>query len=80
MEIFPDYSIGEKIYPTTDIKTDAGYIHLIHENKEILEEDTKFIIEHLMPNMFIVKFHRFKQMIKVLSKLYTTLKKSIIKA
>jgi hypothetical protein len=45
---------GREIVPTVDIKTDAGWVQLLHPNKDIFERDYHRIIEELMPVLFDV--------------------------
>ncbi|KAG7347744.1 biotin carboxylase [Nitzschia inconspicua] len=48
---------GSEIKPTVDIKTDAGWVQLLHPDKEIFERDYRRIIE-LMPTLFEVEHGR----------------------
>jgi len=52
-EIYPDFTPGNIIEPTTDIRTDAGWVQLVHEDEEKLNQDYQRIVE-LMPTMFDV--------------------------
>jgi hypothetical protein len=45
---------GEEIRPTVDIKTDAGWVQLLHPDKETFEQDYQRIVE-LMPTLFEVE-------------------------
>jgi hypothetical protein len=47
--------LGGEILPTVDIKTDAGWVQLLHPNKDILERDYQRIVEELMPILFEVE-------------------------
>merc|ERR1711865_173205 len=56
MEIYPEYldvvsSSSNIIEPTIDIKTDAGWIQLVHPNEQIFQRDYERIME-LMPTLF----------------------------
>lgn len=46
--------VGTQIFPTIDIKSDAGWIQLVHPDSEIFEADYQRIIE-LMPTLFEVE-------------------------
>lgn len=39
---------------TVDIRSDAGWVHLVHESAEVIERDYARIVE-LMPTMFRVR-------------------------
>jgi hypothetical protein len=45
---------GRMILPTVDIKTDAGWVQLLHPHRGTLERDYQRIIEELMPELFEV--------------------------
>ncbi|KAL3917844.1 MAG: hypothetical protein SGILL_004520 [Bacillariaceae sp.] len=45
---------GQPINPTIDIKTDAGWVQLIHPDPEVFERDYRRIVE-LMPTLFEVE-------------------------
>jgi len=53
MEVYPDFSVGNHVEKTTDIKSDSGWVHLISYDKEQFEQDYNQIVE-LMPLMFSV--------------------------
>mmetsp|Transcript_14786 Transcript_14786/g.41211 ORF Transcript_14786/g.41211 Transcript_14786/m.41211 type:complete len:585 (-) Transcript_14786:2168-3922(-) len=55
LEVFPEFlQPGVSVLePTVDIKTDAGWIQMIHPDPEIFERDYKRIME-LMPTLFEV--------------------------
>jgi len=46
--------IGNFIEKTVDIRTDAGFIHLINDNEDTFQKDYRIIVD-LMPHMFIVE-------------------------
>lgn len=49
---------GQDITKTVDIKTDAGWVQLLHPHKAIFERDYKRIIE-IMPTLFeVTEIHR----------------------
>lgn len=51
-EIYSEFCTpGEVIKPTIDIRTDAGWVQLVNENRGELEDDYKKIVD-LMPTMF----------------------------
>jgi hypothetical protein len=55
MEVYNNFlEVGAEIHPTIDIKSDAGWIQLVHPDKEIFETDFQRIIE-LMPTLFEVE-------------------------
>lgn len=55
LEIYDQFTHeGEEIAPTIDIKTDAGWAHLIHEDPEELDRDYRQIVEW-MPTLFDVE-------------------------
>lgn len=52
VHLFPKFShLGEQVEPTIDISTDAGYVHLIHEDPCVVENDYEAIVS-MMPTMF----------------------------
>jgi len=53
MEVYPNFEIGCGVQKTVDIRTDAGFIHLIHEDEEVLDRDYQRICV-LMQTMFEV--------------------------
>lgn len=54
MEIYPSFlEIGAPLLPTIDIRTDAGWIQMINEDREAFQRDYERIVE-LMPQLFIV--------------------------
>jgi hypothetical protein len=55
MEVYRAFlEIGTRIYPTVDIKSDAGWIQLVHPDSDIFNSDYQRIIE-LMPTLFEVE-------------------------
>ena len=54
LEIYPGYEVGSIVKRTKDIRTDCGWIHLIHEDEKKLNEDCKRI-RTLMRTMFTVQ-------------------------
>jgi len=53
MELFPSFTVGEIVQPTKDIRSDCGWVHLIHEDRNILERDYQQICDW-MKTMFRV--------------------------
>jgi len=54
LEVYEDFSTpGSVIEPTRDIRTDAGWVQLVNEDRAELEKDYETIIQ-LMPSMFQV--------------------------
>jgi len=54
MEIYPSFcEVGSPIIPTIDIRTDAGWVHIINKDKEAFQRDYERIVE-LMPQLFTV--------------------------
>lgn len=52
MEVYESFlSIGNQIEPTVDIKTDAGWVQLIHDDAKTFVKDYQRILE-LMPTLF----------------------------
>mmetsp|Transcript_19588 Transcript_19588/g.29053 ORF Transcript_19588/g.29053 Transcript_19588/m.29053 type:complete len:546 (+) Transcript_19588:160-1797(+) len=55
MEIYDSFlTVGNQIEPTVDIKTDAGWVQLIHDDAETFVKDYQRILE-LMPLLFSVR-------------------------
>jgi hypothetical protein len=55
LEVYHHFlNVGEPIEPTVDIKTDAGWVQLIHPDRDIFEKDYQRIVE-LMPTLFEVE-------------------------
>jgi hypothetical protein len=55
MEIYPSFlEVGSPIIPTVDIRTDAGWVQIINDDKEAFQQDYERIVE-LMPTLFIVE-------------------------
>lgn len=54
MEVYNKFlEVGTHIHPTVDIKSDAGWVQLVHPDSEIFEADFQRILE-LMPILFDV--------------------------
>jgi hypothetical protein len=53
MEVFPKFFPPSHVTPTVDIRSDAGWIHLIHDDPTQLQSDYETIV-NLMPTMFKV--------------------------
>jgi hypothetical protein len=54
MEIYPSFlEVGSPIIPTIDIRTDAGWVQIVNDDKEAFQRDYERIVE-LMPELFIV--------------------------
>jgi hypothetical protein len=55
LEVYSEFlEVGRQIHPTVDIKSDAGWIQLVHPDPEVFETDFQRIIE-LMPTLFEVE-------------------------
>ena len=54
IHFFPKFVVGEDIPATVDISTDAGYVHLIHSDPDVVESDYQTIVD-LMPTMLEVE-------------------------
>lgn len=55
MEIYPSFlEVGSPIIPTIDIRTDAGWVQIVNDDKEAFQRDYERIVE-LMPELFIVE-------------------------
>jgi hypothetical protein len=39
VEIYASFDVGELVSPTVDIRTDAGYVLLVHEDPKVVERD-----------------------------------------
>ena len=46
--------IGRKIMPTVDIRSDAGWAHMMNDDREAFIRDYNRIVE-LMPQLFFVQ-------------------------
>ncbi len=53
MEIYPKFLPSSYVTPTVDIRSDAGWIHLINDDPNQLQSDYDTIV-NLMPTMFTV--------------------------
>ena len=53
MELYNHLSVGSTIKKTVDITTDAGWVHLVNDDKEQFQDDYNSIIA-LMPSLFSV--------------------------
>mmetsp|Transcript_36528 Transcript_36528/g.53588 ORF Transcript_36528/g.53588 Transcript_36528/m.53588 type:complete len:641 (+) Transcript_36528:187-2109(+) len=53
MEIYPGFLEGEYVKPTLDIRSDAGWLHLINDDEKQFRSDYDRIVD-LMPEMFVV--------------------------
>ena len=54
MEIYPSFlEVGSPIIPTIDIRTDAGWVQMINDDKDVFQRDYERIVE-LMPHLFTV--------------------------
>jgi len=54
MDIYDNFSVGQIVSPTIDIKTDAGWVHLVNDDPVQFDQDYKRIVE-LMPHLFEVE-------------------------
>lgn len=53
-EIYASFDVGEMVTPTVDIRTDAGYVLLVHEDPEVVQRDYQRISE-LQPEILEVE-------------------------
>ncbi len=53
MEVYDSFEVGTYIEKTVDIRSDSGWVHIIHEDEEQFQSDYDRIVE-LMPQMFVV--------------------------
>ena len=53
MELYPAFSEGNYVEQTEDIRSDCGWVHLIHGDQEQFKKDYDRIVE-AMPQMFTV--------------------------
>jgi hypothetical protein len=51
--VYDDFQSGESVRPTTDIRTDAGWVQLVNADAQQQEEDYQKIVKW-MPSMFDV--------------------------
>lgn len=54
LEIYASFEVGEMVTPTVDIRTDAGYVLLVHDDPEVVERDYRAIAE-LQPEIIQVE-------------------------
>jgi len=54
MQLYPAFAIGNTVSRTKDIRTDCGWVHLVHEDEETMMKDYIEILR-LMPTMFDVE-------------------------
>eukprot|EP00543_Licmophora_paradoxa_P002321 CAMPEP_0202450500 /NCGR_PEP_ID=MMETSP1360-20130828/9101_1 /ASSEMBLY_ACC=CAM_ASM_000848 /TAXON_ID=515479 /ORGANISM="Licmophora paradoxa, Strain CCMP2313" /LENGTH=574 /DNA_ID=CAMNT_0049068799 /DNA_START=231 /DNA_END=1955 /DNA_ORIENTATION=- len=52
-ELFPGFEVGSIVRKTRDIRSDCGWVHLIHEDEDILQKDYEQICKW-MKTMFVV--------------------------
>jgi hypothetical protein len=53
MELFPGFDIGSTVQRTKDIRSDCGWVHLVHESEDCMMRDYNTICT-MMPSMFDV--------------------------
>jgi len=53
LHIYPHFMVGNYAEKTVDIRSDAGFVHLINEDRDAFYEDYEKIVK-AMPNMFLV--------------------------
>lgn len=55
MDVYADPERGGtgEVKKTIDIRSDAGWVHLVHENLDVLDEDFKRVVQ-FMPTMYRV--------------------------
>jgi biotin carboxylase len=53
MELFPGFEIGSTVQRTKDIRSDCGWVHLVHESEDCMMRDYNTICT-MMPSMFDV--------------------------
>lgn len=52
IEVYPDFlDVGGTIFPTVDIRSDAGWVQLINDDPSVFQRDYNRIVE-LMPHLF----------------------------
>lgn len=54
VEIYAAFDVGELVTPTIDIRSDAGYVLLVHEDPEVVERDYQ-AISALQPEIIQVE-------------------------
>ncbi|KAG5189900.1 ATP-grasp domain-containing protein [Tribonema minus] len=54
MDVYGAFGVGQRVSPTIDIRSDAGWVHLSHADAHVVEEDYRALVA-LMPTMFEVE-------------------------
>lgn len=54
LEVYAAFDVGEIVTPTIDIRSDAGYVLLVHEDPEVLERDYQTITA-MQPEIVVVE-------------------------
>ena len=54
VDVYEQFLEGCAVKPTIDIRTDAGWVRLCHEDPAVLEADYSSVV-HMMPTMFEVE-------------------------
>jgi biotin carboxylase len=55
MELFPGFEVGSTVRRTKDIRSDCGWVHLVHESDDCMMRDYA-IVRSRMPTMFQVQY------------------------
>ena len=55
MEIYEQFSKGKQVKKTVDIRSDCGWVHILHDDEWQMKEDYDKIVE-LQKNMFEVEY------------------------
>jgi len=53
MEVYPEFSVGNNVEKTINIRSDSGWVHIINDDEEQFQQDYNRIVD-LMPLMFSV--------------------------
>lgn len=54
MELFPGFEVGSTVRRTKDIRSDCGWVHLVHEREDCMMRDYE-VVRSRMPTMFQVQ-------------------------
>ncbi len=57
LDIYAGFDVGEVVTPTVDIRSDAGYVLLVHDDPEVVERDYQTIAT-LQPEIIHVEPER----------------------
>jgi len=53
MDIYPSFFVGNEVRKTIDIRSDAGWVHVVHDDEERFSADYDKVVS-LMKDMFVV--------------------------